>query len=436
MVHSNVRSTAVDERTTRRVVVASLIGTTIEYYDFGVYGLAASLIFADQFFPITDHTTGTLAAFATFAAAFVARPIGIYVFGSLGDRIGRKHSLMFSLLLMGLSTIAVGLLPTYGMAGILAPVLLVICRVCQGIGIGGEWGGAVLLAAEHAPPAKRAVYAAVPNIGPPLGFVLSSIVFVAISATTTSAAFSAWGWRVPFLLSAVMIGVGLWMRSRVRESPIFLESAQANAHGERRGPNPVLGLLHHHWRRVILGIGASISGAGIWYLLAIFSISYGVSEHGVPEDQMILAVCAAACVHMALIVPVARLSERIGRRRPMLWGAAGLAIWSVPMFALIGTGNAVLIGAGYVAAMVPLTLLYAPICAYLAELFPTSVRYSGTSVTFITAQVIGGGFAPMIATALLAGGASPARLGFYGLGLSLISVLCLWRAPETKGAGL
>lgn len=432
MVQHNTIQDAVDERATRRVVVASLIGTTVEYYDFSVYGMAASLVLAGLFFPSGDPTLGTLAAFATFAVAFLARPVRIYLFGSLGDRIGRKHSLVLSLLLMGLSTVAVGLLPTFDSVGMLAPILLVLCRICQGIGLGGEWGGAVLLAAEHAPPAKRAVYAAVPNIGPPLGFILASIVFIAMSTMLDAAAFAAWGWRVPFLLSFVMIGIGLWMRSRIQESPIFLEAMRS---GSRRG-SPFATLLRYHWRRVLLGFGAALSGAGIWYLLAVFSISYGVSAQGIPKNQMILAVCLAALVHIALIPPVARLSERIGRRRPMLWGTAGFAVWSFPMFALLDTGNVVIIGASFVIGAIPMTLLYSPICAYLAELFPTNVRYSGTSTTFVTAQIIGGGFAPLIATALLAGGASCARLGLYGLALSLISLLCLWLAPETKGAGL
>lgn len=429
--HDKVRD-AVDERASRRVVVASLIGTTIEYYDFGVYGMAASLVFADLFFPGGNPTVATLAAFATFAVAFLARPVGILVFGNLGDRIGRKHSLVLSLLLMGLSTMAVGLLPTFDSVGAVAPILLVVCRICQGIGLGGEWGGAVLLAAEHAPPAKRAVYAAVPNMGPPLGFILASIVFVVVSTTTSAAAFASWGWRVPFLISFVMIGIGLWVRSRITESPIFLEAARSGT----RSSMPIVTLLRHHWRHVLVGLGAALSGAGIWYLVAVFSISYGVATQGVPQNQMILAVCLAAFLHMILIPPVARLAERIGRRRPMLWGAAGLGVWAVPMFALLGTGNAVIIGVGFAIGSIPLTLLYAPICAFLAELFPTNVRYSGTSVTFVTAQIIGGGFAPMIATVLLAGGASPARLGLYGLALAAISLLCLWRAPETKGSEL
>lgn len=414
----------------KRVVLASLVGTAIEYYDFGTYGMAASLVFAESFFPSHSHTASTLAAFATFAAAFIARPIGIVLFGNLGDRVGRKRSLLYSLVVIGISTVAVGLLPTFDAAGVIAPILLVLFRVCQGIGIGGEWGGAVLLAAEHAPARSRAVYAAVPNIGPPLGFVLASGVFVAVNSAMGPQAFATWGWRIPFLLSAILIAVGLWIRSRIHESPVFT-AAQA----EEPVRAPIRRLLTGHWRRVLLGLGAALSGAGIWYLISIFSVSYGTA-HGVPNGQMIAAVCVAAVVHMLLIVPVARLAERIGRRKPLLYGAIGLAVVSVPMFALLATGDALLIGIGFSVGMVPLTLLYAPICAYLAELFPTSVRYSGTSATFITAQIVGGGFAPMIATALTAGTNPPALLGLYGLLLAAISVLCVWLGPETRGARL
>ncbi|GAB3205097.1 MFS transporter [Marinactinospora thermotolerans] len=424
-----VLAPAEKRREARKVAAASLIGTTIEYYDFSIYGAAAAIVLAHLFFPAGDPAAGTLAAFATFAAAFLARPIGVIVFGNLGDRLGRKPALVISLLMMGGATIAVGLLPTFGTVGLLAPILLVTCRILQGIGLGGEWGGAVLLASEHAPPNRRAVYAAVTQAGPPLGVLLANGVFAAVTASMSEEAFMAWGWRVPFLLSFVMIAIGMWIRSQVNESPLFTEAQERDEGPERF---PMGALLRGHAKRLVIGVGAALAGSALWYLMTVYSVSYGVSVGGVAQSTMLLVVSAAALVHLVLIVPMAHWAERVGRRLPMLIGAVALAVWAFPMFLFMGTGDPWLMVLGFGVGGVVHTLLYAPVSSYLAELFPTRVRYSGAGSAFVLASILGGGFAPMIASALIGGGESPVRLALYALVLALLTFTALWFGPETK----
>ncbi|MGI5195114.1 MFS transporter [Streptomyces sp. CA-288835] len=414
-----------------RVAVASLIGTTIEYYDFAVYGTAAALVLGPAFFPSDNPTASSLAAFLTFAAAFLSRPLGVVLFGTIGDRLGRRRALVLSLLLMGVATVGVGLLPTYESAGLLAPVLLVTLRLLQGVSMGGEWGGAVLLAAEHAPPGRRALYAAIPNVGPSLGFLLSTAVILPTLNIAGQDGFADGAWRIPFLLSVVLFGIGLWVRSRVSESPVFSSAAGPTASAPV-SRFPLGTLIKQHPGRLLLGTGAAIGGSAVYYLTIVYSLSYAPQALGISRNTMLTAASIGAAAGIALTLPAARLADRIGRRPVMLTGAIGSVLWAVPMYASLSSRNALLITGAYAIGLMLLALMFSPMAAFLAELFPARLRYTGASATFILANTLGGGFAPSIATWLNSQWDSPLVLGFYTGGLCLLSLVCLLALPETR----
>ncbi|GAA3240066.1 MFS transporter [Nonomuraea helvata] len=420
-------ATGAPSRSVSRVAAASLIGTTIEYYDFAVYGTAAALVLGPAFFPTGTPAAQTLAAFLTFAGAFLARPIGVVLFGTIGDRVGRKPALVISLLLMGAATVGVGLLPTYASAGLLAPVLLVALRLLQGVSMGGEWGGAVLLAAEHAPARRRAMYASIPQAGPPLGFLLSSAAILPTLAIAGRDGFADGAWRIPFLLSAVLIVIGIWVRSRVEESPVFATTPrQATARF------PLGTLLKEHPGRLFLGVGAAIGGSSVYYLTTVYSLKYGPSALGIPQSTMLAAASVAATAGALATVPFARLADRMGRRPVMLAGLIGCVLWALPMFGSLQTGNGLLITGALAIGLLLFTLSFAPIAAFLPELFPARLRYTGASTTFILANTLGGGFAPVVATWLNAQWASPLVLGVYTGALCLVSLVCVLVLPETR----
>ncbi|MGY1499514.1 MFS transporter [Streptomyces sp. QTS52] len=414
-----------------KVAVASLVGTTIEYYDFAVYGTASALVLGPAFFPSGNAALSSLAAFLTFAAAFLSRPLGVVLFGTIGDRLGRRRALVVSLLLMGVATVGVGLLPTYETAGLLAPVLLVTLRLLQGVSMGGEWGGAVLLAAEHAPPGRRALYASIPNIGPSLGFLLSTAVILPTMNIVGMEGFTDWAWRIPFLLSTVLVVVGLWVRTTVSESPVFT-SAAGRPQADPAPPFPLGTILRQYPRRLLLGTGAAIGGSAVYYLTIVYSLSYGPQELGIPRNTMLTAASIGAAAGIAITLPVARLSDRIGRRPLMLAGAAGCVVWAVPIYASLSSRNGLVITGAYTVGLMFLALMFSPVAAFLPELFPARLRYTGASAAFILANTLGGGFAPSIATWLNSHWESPLVLGFYTGGLCLVSLLCLLALPETR----
>jgi MFS family permease len=424
-----------------KVAAASLVGTTIEYYDFAVYGTASALVLGPAFFPSGNATLSSLAAFLTFAAAFLSRPLGVVLFGTIGDRLGRRQALVLSLLLMGVATVGVGLLPTYETAGLLAPVTLVTLRLLQGVSMGGEWGGAVLLAAEHAPPGRRALYASIPNLGPSLGFLLSTAVILPTLNIVGTEGFTDWAWRIPFLLSTVLVVVGLWVRTTVSESPVFKATARARELEAESAPGSVsapasrfpLGtILRRYPRRLLLGIGAAIGGSAVYYLTIVYSLSYGPQELGIPRNTMLTAASIGAAAGIAITLPVAGLSDRIGRRPLMLAGAVGCVVWAVPMYASLGSRDGLVITGAYTVGLMFLALMFSPVAAFLQELFPARLRYTGASAAFILANTLGGGFAPSIATWLNSRWESPLVLGFYTGGLCLVSLLCLLALPETR----
>ncbi len=403
------------------------IGTTIEWYDFFLYGTAAALVFNKLFFPELDPAVGTIAAFATYGVGFFARPFAGVVFGHLGDRIGRKAVLVTTLMLMGLATFAVGLLPTYDSIGILAPILLVVVRFIQGLGIGGEWGSAVLMAVEHAPKGKRGFYGSWPQTGVPAGLLLSTTAFATVQALTSEAAFLAWGWRIPFLVSAVLVGVGLFIRLRIEESPAFRQLQETEA------ASPIREVLRSHPRRLLAAVGMRVAENVYFPLLTVFVLTYGVDEAGIAKGTLLTGVIIAAALGLVAIPGWAALSDRIGRRPVYATGAVFSLLFIMPFFWLVDTGTPVLIWLAIVLAVnVGHNLMYAPQATYFAELFATRVRCSGVSLAYQVTSAFAGGLAPLIATLLLAAnGGRPELVAAYAAATAVITIIALALAPET-----
>jgi MHS family shikimate/dehydroshikimate transporter-like MFS transporter len=415
-------------RSIKAVVAASFIGTTIEWYDFFLYGTAAALVFDKLFFPEAEPLVGTLLAFSTYAVGFAARPLGGIVFGHFGDRIGRKSMLVASLLIMGIATILIGCLPTYSAIGVFAPILLVVLRFAQGIGVGGEWGGAVLMSTEHAPKGRRGFFGSWPQMGVPAGLLISTLVFMLVQSATTEAAFESWGWRVPFLASAILVVVGLVIRLKLMESPAFERVKETETQAEK----PIVDVVRKYPRDVITAMGMRVAENGAFYVLTVFTLAYGEDELGLEKNTMLTGVIIAAAIGLITVPLWGWLSDRVGRKPLYLAGAVITTLWAFPLFGLMDTKSPVLIWLA-IAVGVNLghDLMYGPQAAYFSELFGTRVRYSGASLGYQLASVFAGGFAPLIATALLAaGGASLVAL--YVTGLGLITVVATLFARETK----
>ena len=410
-----------------RIVVASLIGTTIEFYDFYISGTAAALVIGQTFFPKSAPEAQPLNAFLTFGIAFLARPIGSVVFGHYGDRIGRKATLVGSMLVMGLATTLIGLLPGYAQAGVLAPWLLCALRFFQGIGLGGEWGGAALLAMENAPHGRRAWYGMFPQLGPPLGFILANGLFLALIFGAGEASFVAWAWRIPFLVSAVLVAIGLYVRVSIDETPAF---RAVLARGERAG-FPLGAVLRDHWRPLIQGSLSIVVCYALFYISTVFALGYGVNARHVARTDFLAILCVAA-LFMALATPLsAALADRIGRR-PVLLVASGLA-------ALVGFALPALLGGGPTATLVFLCLAlgvmgltFAPLGALLPELFPTRLAYTGASSAYNLGGILGASLAPYLAQLLLDRGGLP-WVGGYVVLAAAISFLSVLGMKETAG---
>src|SRR6267154_156013 len=409
----------------RQVILACFIGTTIEWYDFFLYGTAAALVFNKLFFPTLNPLADTLSAYGTFAVGFVARPLGGIVFGHYGDRIGRKTMLVWSLLIMGAATALIGLTPGYDRLGIWAPILLVVLRFVQGFGVGGEWGGAVLLAVEHSTGGRRGFHGSWPQMGVPAGLLLSTGLFALLSARLPESAFLAWGWRVPFLLSVVLVGIGLFVRLRVLESPVF--TALKETHRESRAP--LLDVFRHHPREVLVGMGMRFAQNVLFYIYTVFVPGYGEKTLGYHRSVMLGGVVLASLVGLVSIPFWSYLSDRVGRRPVYLWGAAISLLFAFPSFWLIERGPG-LVALAIVVAMVGHDMMYGPMAAYFSELFGTGVRYSGASLVYQLTSVFSGGLAPFVATILLSRHGSGA-VAAYIVGCCAITAAATWFAPET-----
>ena len=412
-----------------QVLFASLIGTTIEFFDFYIYATAAVLVFPRMFFPATDPTSATLASLATFGIAFLARPIGSALFGHFGDRVGRKTTLVAALLTMGLSTVAIGTLPGYDRLGILAPLLLATCRFGQGLGLGGEWGGAVLLAIENAPPDRRAWYGMFPQLGAPIGFFFSGGIFLLLSNWMSDEQFFAYGWRLPFLASAALVLVGLYVRLTITETPVFLSAVDRR----ERVKVPMVVVFRDHAVTLVMGVLVCLATFVLFYLMTVFALSWGTTALKYSRSDFLL-IQLLGVLFFAATIPISALLAERGRRATLISVSVGIAIFGLVMAPLFESGT---VGATMmmVIGLSLMGLTYGPLGTVLSELFPTSVRYTGSSLTFNFAGIFGASLAPYIAT-WLATNYGLQYVGYYLTAAALLSIVGLLATRETKGEQL
>ena len=402
----------------KQVLFGSLIGTSIEFFDFYIYANAAVLVFPQLFFPGSNQTASILQSLATFSIAFFARPIGSAVFGHYGDKIGRKTTLVFALLTMGISTVAIGFLPTYSSIGIAAPFLLMLCRFGQGLGLGGEWGGAVLLAIENAPPTKRAWYGMFPQLGAPIGLLLSGGTFLVLNDTLTEAQFFDFGWRIPFISSVVLVLLGFYIRLKITETPSFINAVET----KKSVKIPLFTLLKSYRRELIFGTLASVATFVIFYLMTVFSLSWATTDLGFTRRDFLIMQLFSV-VFFGIAIPVsALLADKFGRRTVLMAISASIAVFGLLFSLLLGSGNSSLISLFLIVGMTLMGLTYGPLGTFLSELFPTEVRYSGASLTFNFAGIIGAAFAPMIAIWL----AKNYGINFVGYYLTVAALISLF----------
>jgi metabolite-proton symporter len=412
--------TGSDTASTQRVLLASLAGTAIEFFDFYIYATAAVLVFPHLFFPNEDPTTATLQSFATFSIAFFARPIGAIIFGHFGDRIGRKATLVAALLTMGLSTVAVGLLPTYAMAGIWAPILLATCRLFQGLGLGGEWGGAVLLATENAPRARKAWFGMFPQLGAPIGFLCSTGIFLLISEALTNEQFLNYGWRIPFLASAALVLVGLYVRLRISETPAF----KAAIERDERVSVPLTTVFANHLPLLVLGTFAALATFVLFYLMTVFALNWGITALHFTREQF-MPIQMIGVVFFGLTIPLsAELADRFGRRSVLIWTTVAIGAFGLLFEPLFGSGQTASVIIFMIVGLALMGMTYGPLGTTLSEPFPVGVRYTGVSLAFNLAGIFGASLAPYVATTLAKSYGIHA-VGLYLTGAAALTLLAL-----------
>jgi metabolite-proton symporter len=404
----------------QRVLFASLIGTTIEFFDFYIYATAAVLVFPKLFFPASDPSAATLQSFATFALAFFARPIGSAIFGHFGDRIGRKATLVAALLTMGLSTVCIGLLPTYAQIGVFAPLLLSLMRLGQGLGLGGEWGGAVLLATENAPPGKQALYGMFPQLGAPIGFICSSGTFLWLTTGLSDTQLLSWGWRVPFIASALLVFVGLYVRLKLAETPAFKRAME----NHERVAVPILAVVRKHPVTLILGTFASTATFLVFYIMTVFALSWGTSKLGYPRPQFLIMQMIGVLFFAVTIPLSAWIADRKGRFNTLIGATALIIVFGLSLAPLLGSGTQAGALSFLCIGLALMGFTYGPLGTALAELFPTAIRYTGASLTFNLAGIVGASLTPYIATYLGNTYGLP-YVGYYLSGAGIITLIAL-----------
>ena len=425
-------TTTAAPRSPGRVIVASLIGTSLEWYDFFLYSTAAAVVFNRLFFPDVSPVTGTLLAFTTAAVGFVARPLGGILFGHLGDRRGRKQVLVITLLMMGTATVLIGALPTYASIGVAAPVLLAVLRFVQDMGLGGEWGGAVLMTLEHGAPDRRGLNSSWPQVGVPAGNLLAAGALGLLGAVMNKDAFLSWGWRLPFFLSGVLVLAGLWIRLTVAESPLFAEVEQTGAKVQL----PLLEVLRRHPRELLVAMAARIGTDVAFYTFTVYSLVYVTGPVGRERSVGLTAVLVGSAFQLVLIPFFGGLSDRFGRRPVYAAGAVAAAGWSFAFFPLLGTGSTGVIVLAVVVALLTHAAMYGPQAAFIAELFATELRYSGASMGYQLAGVLGGGIAPIVAIALVGATGTSYSVSVYVLAMVVLTLVALAVAPETSERSL
>ncbi|WP_277371335.1 MFS transporter [Rhodococcus rhodochrous] len=417
----------------RKVTLSSLLGTTIEYYDFLLYSTMAALVFGDLFFPSSNSAVSTIAAFGTLAAGYVARPLGGLVFGHFGDRLGRKSMLVITMVMMGIASFAIGILPTYEQIGMLAPVLLVTLRVVQGVAVGGEWGGAALMVAEHSDDRRRGLWTGLMQLGSPIGFLLSTSA-VMLATLLPDASFESWGWRLPFIASAALLAIGLYVRMSVVESPVF-EQAAAKSEVAAEAKPPVLQLLRRP-RPLVLACAVGIGPFAMTALITSHIIAYTTSV-GYSSSTVMRVLVLMSVVSIFAIPGFSALSDRVGRRAVSLTGAAVAVLYAFPLYMMINTGSIALLTVALLFGQVVQSAMYAPLAPMLSEMFGTDVRYTGVSFGYQFASLIGAGFTPMIAASLLvASDGSSLPLSLILVGTACVTILAAWIASETRGKNL
>ncbi|CAM2934998.1 MFS transporter [Cupriavidus taiwanensis] len=411
-----------------RVAGASLAGTTLEFYDHFIYGSAAALVFPKLFFPQSDPLTATLLSFASYGVAFVARPLGAAIFGHYGDKMGRKSILIITLLMMGLATFGIGLLPTYAAAGALAPLLLVLLRVVQGLALGGEWGGAAIMVNELDPEGKRrGILGSLVQLAAPIGLLLANGIFALVTWQVSEEAFLSWGWRVPFLMSALLVGVGLYIRSNVRESGMFEKLEES--HAEARAP--IMEVLRNYKKQLLIAFGARLGGDIAFYVFTLFLLYFVPTKLGLPKSIALNAVLLGA-VAQILFIPIAGLlADRIGRRPVLMIGGIGGAVWAFVFFAMVKTGSPALIMLASFVGMVLVSFMFSPLASFLPELFATRVRVTGASLGFQFAGVFGGALAPLIAVGLLDRFGNTMPVALYLAAVCALIAVAAFAARET-----